>query len=521
MIAERLAKMAAKLPGPLDDFWYRPVGRASVAGVHVTPDKALGVGAVFACVRLLSETVGSLPVFVYEKIDEDNREKAVEHPIYELIHRSPNPWQTPMDFYSMAVTHLCLRGNFYARVDPERSEEQPAQLVPLNPDRMQVEQLETGRLLYHYTYQDGRKETYSQDDMLHIRGFSPNGVTGVSVLEYARNAVGLTIAQETHGGALFENGGFFKYYIRTAKKLGDDGRANFRKTWQGVHGGPAKAYNPPILEDDLEIKTLGMTLEDSQWIESRKFQAEEVCRFFGVPPHMIHLLDRATFNNIEHMQIGFVIYTLRSWLERIEQAIEKALIAYPEQYYVEFNVDGLLRGDQKSRYEAFQIAIQQGFMTRNEVRRLLNLNPIPGLDEPLQPLNMVPVGTTADRGDAAAFSIRPLVADAAQRIVAAELRGLESRATKAAEDRDRWNAWTAEFYEKHLAYVQRTLEPLAVAIGADIRPITAAMKGECDKAVASLSAGDVPTRLACWSEFKAESLSRVLAELFSAGGTAA
>jgi HK97 family phage portal protein len=516
MIAERLAKMAAKLPGPLDDFWYRPAGAGSVSGVQVTPDKAMAVGAVFACIRLLSDTVGSLPVFLYERLSEDERTKAQNHPVYELIHRTPNPWQTTMDFYSLMVGHLCLRGNFYARIDPERSEEQPSQLVPLNPDRMSVEQLNSGRLVYRYKYQDGQKRTYSQDEILHVRGFTTNGVTGISVLEYARNAVGLSIAQETHGGALFQNGGFFKYYIRTTKRLGDEGRKNFRKTWRGVHGGADRAYEPPILEDDLDIKTLGMSLEDSQWVEARKFQAEEICRFFGVPPHMIHLLDRATFNNIEHMQISFVIYTLRSWLVRIEQAISKALLAYPEQYYVEFNVDGLLRGDMKSRYEAFQIGIQQGFLTRNEVRRLLNLPPLPGLDEPLQPLNMAPVGT-ADSGEMAGmFSIEPLVVDVAQRIVAAELRGLESRAGKAADDRERWNAWTAEFYEKHLTYVQRTLEPLAAAVGADIRPISHAMKQECERARQSLADGDVPTRLACWEEFKAESMTRVLSKLFTA-----
>ena len=267
----------------------------------------------------------------------------------------------------MLVGHLLLRGNFYARIDPPlpQVDQNYPSLVPLNPDRMQPpKQNRYKRLTYRYIYQDGQPQEFQQEDILHVKLLTLDGFTGVSPLAYARETLGLATAQTSYASSIFSGGGFLKYYLKTAKRLGAEGRKNFRDGWRDLHGDP-KHFEPPILEDDMSIQTLGMNNEDAQFLESRKFSAYELCQFMGVPPHLVFLLDRSTNNNIEHQGIEFLVIHLNPYLVRIEQCLQPL---FGETHFAEFLRDAVVRGDLASRYTAYNTGIQAGFLTRNEVR---------------------------------------------------------------------------------------------------------------------------------------------------------
>jgi len=458
-------------PADHDDYWFRLKGQESSAGIDVTVDTALQVSVVFACVRLLSEVIGSLPCILHEWLDDgENKKRARDHPLYTVLHDQPNHWQTSQEFFEMGVAHVNLRGNFYCRI--VRGQRPPfapvGELIPLNPDRMAVKDTGEG---VAYEYNDPRgKETFAQEEIFHVRGLSFNGLTGVTPLEYARNAIGLAVAQQEHGAALFRNGSVPPYYIKRPPgvKFSDPAKDNFRNSWRGMHGGSKNAHNPPIMEDGMTLEALGINNKDSQWIESQGFEAEEICRFFGVQPHLVGILDKATFSNIEHQGAEFLMYTLGPWLVRFAKAIRRDLIDEKDRYFAEFLTDALLRGDIKSRYEAYALGIQSGFLTRNEVRQKENFNPLDGADELLEPLNMAPAGTR-DEGAAVppvppeppqAVDLGPVIADAAGRLVAKEIRILETRADLAAEDRHRWWEWCQEQLEGHRTYMTKVLGPL-------------------------------------------------------------
>lgn len=508
---------------PLSNFWYQPADRASSSGVEVTTDSAMSVSTVFACVRVLAETFASLPFHVARQMDGYTVTDR-KHPLDTLIHDQPNAWQTSFEWREMGMGHLLLRGNFYNRIVFAGNGD-IAQLVPLNPDRMKPELMEGGRVRYTYTGPGGQK-VYSQDEIFHVRGLSLDGLTGVSIPHYARHAIGLAIAEETSGGALFTNGGIFSYALETEKKLGKDGRENLRASWKGVHGGASKAHNPPVLEDGLKIHELGMNLQDSQWIEGRGFQAVDICRFFRVPPHLVGILDRATFSNIEQQSLEFVIYTMMPWAARWESAGRRDLLADRETYTLDVLLDGLLRGDIKSRYEAYNTGIQAGFLVRNEARRKENMPPIEGGDDPLEPLNMRnPGGAPSKTGGrdreskenlAAAFD--PLFADAAARLSVLELRGLDTRAEKANLDMDRWLAWAVEFYSKHKEQTVRAVAPLAKAWeGAGLgRVLPGAVAGDlCMSSLETLRcADDVCATVELWHKTKAKLIEEKIKEHF-------
>ena len=464
-------------PLPDDDFWYGPAAGLTSSGMRVTEQSALAVSAMFACVRVIAETCASLPLICYERTGKRTKERATDHPLYRLLHDRPNRWQTSFEFRELKFAHLVLRGNFFARILLAGPGE-VGELVPLHPDRMRIEQLSTGRLRFHYSPPMGEPQTFSQDDIHYVRGLSLDGVTGVSTLTYARNALGLAAAQETSGAAQFRNGLVPPFFLTTPNKMNDAAKAEFRKNWRGMHAGAENAGNPPVFDNAMEAKALGLTNKDSQWLESRKFQAEEIARFNRMQPHKIGLLDKATFSNIEHQAIEFVVDTIRPWLVRDEQAMGRDLVDDPDRYFVEYLVDGLLRGDTPSRYEAYDTAIKGRFMTPNEARERENWNPLDDGDEFPETPGVTGKGAAKGEqeetegteegneegkqdGQQPAFAL--LLEDAAARIAAAEIRGLEARAAKAEEDRDRWSVWVAQFYAAHAEYVVKVLKPIADA----------------------------------------------------------
>lgn len=538
MLANAIKTMASR-PGPLSDFWYRPTSQPVAAGVTVNDGTALAIATWWACVRVLSDTVGAMPIHVYKREDDDRKRRDSSHPWYATLHNTPNRWQTPIGYKSLVIGHLLLRGNHYSRVDPPQPEiDLPSpSLVPLNPDRMDPPRQDRyGYLSYRYRYQDGRTVDYTQDQIVHFKILSGDGLTGLSPLSYARETLGLAQAQTTYAASLFGGGGFLKYYLKTSKRLGAEGRKNFRDGWRDLHGQPGK-FEPPILEDDMDIHTLGMSNDDAQFLESRKFSAYEICQFLGVPPHLVFLLDRATFSNIEHQGLEFLTIHLNPYLVRIEQELQPWL---GDGYFAEFLRDAIVRGDLASRYAAYNVGLQAGFLTRNEVRIRENLDPVDGGDELLEPLNMAPAGQRqqaqqparqaapepdADDGQAAvvplpvvaaaepmrpAVDLKPLIADAAERIVSREIIGLNARIDKAGKDPAAYFAWAAEWFGKHQEYVGKALSPLFTAAGLDAEQAASCATEYCDQTVQEFARKKPQATLDEWQSTKAGRLAATL-----------
>lgn len=476
-------------PPPTDPFWYTDLsaGGQSSAGVTVTPDSALRVAAVFACVRLLASTVASLPLNVYERLDRGKR-KATEHPLHLTLASRPNTWQTAFEWKQMMTGHVVMRGNAYSRIVPG-PRGAIDQLVPLHPDRVEVLRLSNGRLGYEVSRPgSSQKDRYGQDEVLHLRDFSTDGIKGLSRITLAREAIGSSLAAQTYGSSLWRNGarpaGAIK--VPAGAKFSQRAIENLRVSWHDLHGGPHNAGRPAILEEGLEWENIGLTNEDAQWVESMKLSRSDVAMIFGVPPHMIGDTDKSTSwgSGIEEQGIGFITYTLDPWLTLWEQACGRDLLADPETFFVKFLLLKLLRGDVGRRYAAYAIGRQWGWLSVNDVRELEDMNPITNGDEYLQPLNMVPVGQqvqtqaepdeepedpkeedagAADAGAAGRQGLRVLLADAAERCAAAEVRGLEKRAAHAGGNPERFATWLVDYYQQHTTYLVRVLQPIADA----------------------------------------------------------
>ena len=345
----------------------------SVAGKPVNERTAMQTTVVYACVRIIAETIASLPLHVYRNLDR-GKERAPTHPLYPLLHDAPNPEMTSFIFRECLMSHLLLWGNAYAQTIRDGRGRIIA-LYPLLPDRMTPDRDTRGRLFYIYQ-KDGQVHYLSPDDVLHIPGLGFDGILGHSPIALARNAIGLNIAAEEYGGKFFANGANPSGILTTPGVIKDPEKV--RSAWSKAYNG-ANAHKVAVLEENLHYERISIPNNEAQFLETRKFQIEEICRIFQVPPHLVASLDRATFSNIESQSISFVVHTIRPWLVRWEQALNRSLFPDKERsdFFVSFVVDGLLRGDYKSRMEGYAIAIQNGFMSPNDVRSLENLNPIP------------------------------------------------------------------------------------------------------------------------------------------------
>lgn len=378
-------------PAPTDDFWYESAGLYA-AGVKVTPDTAMRLSSVYACVRVLAETVSSLPLILYKSTADGGKERATAHPLYEVLHDIPNDWQTSLEFREMMTAHVSLRGNAYAEILSGRRGAVD-RLVPIHPDRVTPKRLSNGRIGYEVRGHDGNLRILLQSEMFHLRGLSFDGMKGLSPIEYQRNAVGLSIAAEEFGTKRLENGANPGGILEHPGTIKEEAAKRLRESWQKAYGGVKNTGKTAILEEGMKWTQVGLTSKDIQFIESRKFQVEEIARIFRIPPHMIGDLTRSTNNNIEHQSIDFVVHTIRPWLERWEQCISRDLLTEKDRkdgYFAEFLVDGLLRGDIASRYDAYAKGRQNGWLSANDIRKLENMNPVEGGDIYLVPLNMVP-----------------------------------------------------------------------------------------------------------------------------------
>lgn len=389
----------AGIPGPGEDYWYIPVGDPTQSGQRVTPEGALQLSAVYACVRVLTETISSLPLIVYQRTPEGGKQRADGHPLFALLHDQPNPWQSSLEFIEMMQGHLELRGNAYAEII-EGPRGFADQLIPLNPDRIEVRRLRNR--MPHYRHRDsaGNWREITFERMFHLRGWGTDGYIGVSPITLEAEAVGLGQAAQRYAARFYRDDASPGGVLQTDRKLSDKAYEKLSETWGKRHAG--EPHKHAILEEGLKWQQVGISPKDAQFLESRKFQAEEIARIFRVQPHKIGLLDKATFSNIEHQAIEFVVDTILPRLRRWEHTIRRDLILRPDKFFAEFLVEGLLRGDTKSRYEAYSIALggagSPAFMTVNEVRRRENLNPVEGegADSLFVPMNVQPGALIAD-----------------------------------------------------------------------------------------------------------------------------
>lgn len=455
-------------PAPDDDFWYGDYGQQTNSGVRIDASTALQIGAVFSCVRVLSESISSLPCLMYEKT-ETGRRRTENHPLSDLLHYQPNNYQTAVEFWDMMVGHMALRGRSYAEIiqGPRGFADQ---LIPLHPDRVQVKYNRRGRPDYTYTEPDGTKRDIPWEYMFDVKG----PLDGVSVVTAARESFGLAKATEEHAARLFGQGIQLSGVLEHPNRLDDESADRIAKSFSKAYSGVGNAHRPAVLEEGMKWNKIGLTAEDSQFIQSRKFQLNEIARWFRMPPHLIGDLERATFSNIEEMGINFVVHTLRPWLVRIESAIRRDLIVNTNRFYSEFLVDALMRGDIKSRYDAYNVGIQAGILAPNEPRQWENLNPKEGLDEPLRPLNMVPVNQaqeeqpqqqqpTPQPSQMEESEAEPqqdnrfmkLLKVGAERVLNKEIKAIRASAKKLNEPE--FNKWLEDFYTKHIDFVSENL----------------------------------------------------------------
>ena len=362
---------------------YRFFTGGSTAGKNVTERSAMQMTAVYSCVRVLSEAVAGLPLHVYKYRSDGGKEKALNHPLYFLLHDEPNPEMTSFVFRETLMTHLLLWGNAYAQIIRNGKGEVVA-LYPLMPNRMTVDRDENRRLYYKY-YRGNDEAIRSKEyeiilspyDVLHIPGLGFDGLVGYSPIAMAKNAIGLAIATEEYGAKFFANGAAPSGVLEHSGTLKNPDKV--RESWNATFGGSHNANKVAVLEEGMKYTPISISPEQAQFLETRKFQINEIARIFRVPPHMVGDLEKSSFSNIEQQSLEFVKYTLEPWLVRWEQSMVRSLLTPSEkrEYFIKFNVDGLLRGDYASRMSGYATARQNGRMSANDIRELENLDRIP------------------------------------------------------------------------------------------------------------------------------------------------
>ena len=362
---------------------FRYLFGPSTSGKTVNEFTAMQTTAVYACVRILAETLAALPLQMY-RYTPGGKERVYDHPLYHLLHDEPNPEMTSFIFRETLMSHLLIWGNAYAQIIRDRLGRVQG-LYPLRPDKMSVCRDDRGRIFYLYTKTSDENpniKPYGQvplrkDEVLHIPGLGFDGLVGYSPIAMARNAVGMTMACEEYGASFFANGASPSGVLEHPGVLKDP--AKVRDSWNAVYQGSANAHKVAVLEEGMKYQQIGIPPEEAQFLETRKFQLNEIARLYRIPPHMIGDLEKSSFNNIEQQSMEFVKYTLDPWVIRWEQAMQKALFLPEEkkQYFLKFNVNGLMRGDYESRMTGYSIGRQNGWLSANDIREMEDMNPVP------------------------------------------------------------------------------------------------------------------------------------------------
>lgn len=360
----------------------------SVSGRRISAGQAMRLTTVFGCVRVLSESVGMLPCRLMEQ-GSATRLPATKHSLYRLLAAAPNDFMTAQEFWELLVACLCLRGNFYA-YKVKGLGGRVGELLPMDPGTVRPELDSKWNPIYRVTFPDGSSDVLGQDQIWHVRLMTLDGLVGLNPVAYAREAIALGLDTEEHGAQLFRNGAVTTGVLSTEQTLTDKAYARLKKDFEERHGGLANNHKPMILEGGLNWRPISLNAEDSQFLQTRQFQRDEICAIFRVPPHLVANMEKATFSNIEHQGMNFVNYSLVPYLTRIEHRVQVGLLRPEDQgrYYAKFNAGALQRGDLKARYESYGRGIQWGILSPNECRDLEDLNPREGGDIYLTPTNM-------------------------------------------------------------------------------------------------------------------------------------
>ena len=365
------------------DAGYSFLFGRTTSGKPVNETTAMQTTAVYACVRILSEAVASLPVHVYRYRADGGKEKVIDHPLYQVLHDEPNPEMTSFVFRETLMSHLLIWGNAYAQIIRDGAGRVLA-LYPLLPNKMDVQREDRGEIYYVYSRSSDENPNFKEygdiqlkkEDVLHIPGLGFDGLIGYSPIAMAKNAVGMTLACEEYGASFFANGANPGGVLEHPGVLKDP--AKVRESWNAVYRGSNNAHKIAVLEEGMKYQQIGIPPEEAQFLETRKFQINEIARLYRIPPHMIGDLDKSSFSNIEQQSLEFVKYTLDPWVIRWEQSLQKALLLPGEKgkYFIKLNVDGLLRGDYQSRMQGYSNGRQNGWYSTNDIREMEDLNPL-------------------------------------------------------------------------------------------------------------------------------------------------
>ena len=366
------------------DAGYSFLFGRTTSGKPVNERTAMQTTAVYACVRILAEAVASLPLHVYEYQDDGGKKLVHDHPLYYLLHDEPNPEMTSFVFRETLMSHLLIWGNAYAQIIRDGAG-RVLGLYPLLPDKMEVQRDDKGNIYYVYSRNSDENPTFKEygniklkaEDVLHIPGLGFDGLIGYSPIAMAKNAVGMTLACEEYGASFFANGANPGGVLEHPGVLKDPSKV--RESWNSVYRGVNNAHKIAVLEEGMKYQQIGIPPEEAQFLETRKFQINEIARIYRIPPHMVGDLDKSSFSNIEQQSLEFVKYTLDPWVIRWEQSLQRSLLLPGEKgkYFIKLNVDGLLRGDYQSRMNGYAVGRQNGWFSANDIREMENMNPIP------------------------------------------------------------------------------------------------------------------------------------------------
>ena len=390
------------------DAGYSFLFGRTTSGKPVNERTAMQTTAVYACVRILAEAVASLQLHVFEYQDDGGKKLVHDHPLYYLLHDEPNPEMTSFVFRETLMSHLLIWGNAYAQIIRDGAG-RVLGLYPLLPDKMEVQRDDRGNIYYVYSRNSDENPMFKEygniklkaEDVLHIPGLGFDGLIGYSPIAMAKNAVGMTLACEEYGASFFANGANPGGVLEHPGVLKDPSKV--RESWNSVYRGVNNAHKIAVLEEGMKYQQIGIPPEEAQFLETRKFQINEIARLYRIPPHMVGDLDKSSFSNIEQQSLEFVKYTLDPWVIRWEQSLQRSLLLPGEKgkYFIKLNVDGLLRGDYQSRMNGYAVGRQNGWFSANDIREMENMNPIP--DEEGGNLYLVN-GAMTKLADAGAFA---------------------------------------------------------------------------------------------------------------------
>lgn len=426
----------------------------SVTGIEINEYNAMKYSAVWSAVNIISSTVGFLPLKIYRRTGNESRIRADEHPVYVLLHSRPNPYMSAQVLKETLTAHALIWGNGYAEIQRDRNG-YPVALWPLLPNTTRcIYDSAKQEFYYEISEYNGGIVRLDYNQVLHIHGLGFDGLTGYSVIDYANNSLGISMAAERNAGTFFKNDSSPRGALITDLTLNKETKEGVESDWERKHGGLDNRYRIAVLHSGLKYQSFGIPAKDAQLLESRKFGITEVARWFQIPPHMIGDLDRATFSNIEHQGIQFITMTLQRWLEYWKHEADYKLIPPNERsvYFVDFVVDMLLRGDSVTRAKVYQIALggnnNPGYMTPNEVRQRENLPPNEDGDRLFLP--EYGNGSEGNQG------YQDLFKGIWNRVVTKEVKAIR----KALKKPEKFIDWVDSFYAEHAAFIQNLLQPV-------------------------------------------------------------